>query len=317
MTTHPQPLTRFLLPVDVPMSFERSAWLMGTMTAALGDRIEKIAVLHVMAGRYLSSHMANVDVRTRHVIASEQFQMLKKQHVSRDIAPKMEEAKKILEKTGITAPIELLIEDGDPIRRITDIAARGYSTVIMERRGLSAIREVIVGSVTSGLLHRDIHATVYLVGQTRGKNECPASCCLIPVDGSSHSREALREASILISHCTEVIKQVALVHVINLARYGEEIELADAQAESADRIMTEANRMLVEGGVPAEAITQVIRYGDPADIIEEEIRQKASCMVFMGRRGRNALGELFMGSVSRKIIHRFPDHFVALVSEKK
>lgn len=317
MTMHPQPLTRFLIPVDVPMSFERSAWLMGTMSAALGDRIEKIALLHVMAGRYLSSHMANVDVRTRHVLASELFRKLKKQHVSQDIAPKMEEAKKILEKTGITAPIELLIKDGDPIQRITDIAAHGYSTIIMERRGLSAIREVIVGSVTSGLLHRDIHATVYLVGQTRERNECPASSCLIPLDGSNHSREALREAAILISSFTAMIKEVVLVHVHDLAFYGEEIESGNIPVESVDQIMAEANRILEEGGVPAEFITQVVRYGDPANIIEEEIRKKSSCMVFMGRRGRNALGELFMGSVSRKIIHRFPDHFVALVSEKK
>jgi nucleotide-binding universal stress UspA family protein len=34
----------------------------------------------------------------------------------------------------------------------------------------------------------------------------------------------------------------------------------------------------------------------------------------MGRRGRNAVSEIFMGSVSRKIVHHCPDHFVALVT---
>lgn len=316
MTMYPQPLTRFLLPVDVPLSFERSVCLMGAMADALEKRIEKVSLLHVMEGRYLSSHMANVDVRTKHVLASELFQKLKKQHVSQDIAPKMEEAKNILKKAGVTAPIDVMIEDGDPIQRISAIAEQGYSTIIMERRGLSSIREVIVGSVTSGLLHRDIHATVYLVGQTEGKYGCPASSCLIAVDGSSHSNQALREAAILVSNCTALIKEVVLVHVLDLARFGEEIDNGSVPVESGDQIMENASRLLTEGGVSKEIISQVVRYGDPADIIEEEIRQKPSCMIFMGRRGLNALGELFMGSVSRKIIHRFPNHFVALVSGK-
>ncbi len=316
MKNGPEALTRFLLPVDVPLplSFERPARLLGGMFSILGDRMEKITILHVMAGRYLGSHMANVDVRTRHVVASELFKKLKQHHVSRDIAPQMEEAKRCLEKTGVTIPVEVMIEDGDPIQRISAVAGQGYSTIIMERRGLSAIRGAIVGSVTSSLLHRNIKATVYLVAQTREKYECPLSCCLIPVDGSTHSRAALREAVILLRECPAEMKEVALVHVVDVARYGEELETGGIPGEAGARIVEEARRTLVDGGVPGEIISRVVRYGDPADIIGAEIKQRDSCLVFMGRRGRHALQELFMGSVTHKIIHRFPDHVVALVS---
>ena len=105
-----------------------------------------------------------------------------------------------------------------------------------------------------------------------------------------------------------------LVHVLDLARFGEEIDNGSVSVESGNEIMENACRLLTEGGVSKEIISQAVRYGDPADIIEEEVRQNLSGMIFMGRRGLNALGELFMGSVSRKIIHRFPNHFVALVS---
>lgn len=315
MTTFPQPLTRFLLPMDIPSSFARTSWLMGTMTAALGERIEKISILHVLAGRYLSSHMANVDVRTRHVVNSELFRKLKEQHISNDIAPKLEEVRALLGEAGVTAPVDILIEDGEPVQRISEVAGQGYSTIIMERRGLSPIKGIMVGSVAAGLLYRGIRTTVYLVGQTKKGKACPASCCLIPVDGSVHADEAVREAAILASHCREVVKEVVLVHVLNLARYGQE-EQAAVGVAAGEEIVESACRILREGGVAADIISWVVRYGDPGDVISEEIDKRAACMVFMGRRGRNMLGELFMGSVSRKIIHRYPDNFVALVSAK-
>ncbi len=299
--------------MDIPSSFERMAWLMGTLTAALGDRIEKISILHVMAGRYLSSHMANVDVRTRHVVNSDVFRRLKEQHISGNLAPRLDEVKTRLGQVGVVVPVDILVEDGDPVQRISDIAGQGYSTIIMERRGLSPFKGIMVGSVAAGLLYRGIRPTVYLVGQTKQGKVCPASCCLIPVDGSAHSREAVRETAILASHCTEVVKEVVLVHVLDLARYEEESRNGIAPAEE---IMEESCRILREGGVAEGVISQVVRYGDPGDIISEEIDKRSSCMIFMGRRGRNMLGELFMGSVSRKIIHRYPDNFVALVSEK-
>ena len=313
MTTYPQPLTRFLLPMDIPSSYERAAWFMGTLTTALEDRIEKISILHVMAGRYLSSHMENVDVRTRHIVNSDVFRKLKEQHIHGNLAPKLDEVKDFLGQSGVRPPVDIIIEDGDPVQRISEIAGQGYSTIVMERRGLSPIHRIMVGSVAAGLLCRRLRATVYLVGQPKKNKVCPASCCLIPVDGSVHSLEAVKEAAILASHCSEVVKKLILVHVLDLARFAEESGIG---VTPADDVLSESWQVLRDSGVPEEVISRVVRSGDPGEVISEEIDKRPSCMIFMGRRGRNRLGELFMGSVSRKIIHRYPDNFVALVSEK-
>ncbi|MFZ5758537.1 MAG: universal stress protein [Thermodesulfobacteriota bacterium] len=313
MTTIPQPLTRFLLPLDIPPSCERMAWLMGTLTAALGARIENITLLHVMAGRYLSSHMENVDVRTRHVVNSELFRKLKEQHVASDIAPRLDEVKNLLVQTGVRTPVAVRIEDGDPVERISAIAAEGYSTIVMERRGLSHLQGIIVGSVAAGLLHRGLTASVYLTGKCGQGTVCPAACCLIPVDGSRHSMEAVREAGLLASHCTAVVREVVLVHVVDLARYAEENGGAVVPAEE---VVEEAVAALRQAGVAEEIVTRVVRAGNPGDVISEEIDRRPCCMIIMGRRGRNMMSGLFMGSVSRKIIHRHPDNVVALVSAK-
>ncbi|MBU0966739.1 MAG: universal stress protein [Proteobacteria bacterium] len=307
-------LSSFLLPIDGPETFERIAWLMGMIDAGLGSRIEKVSLLHVMAGSYLSTHMANVDVRTEFILESELFKRLKNQHIQQQIEPKMKAAEQLLRKAGVKAPIDIRIEDGEPVGRIAEVARSGYSTVVMERRGLSAISEVLVGSVTAGLLHRDIHASVYLVGKIEGRAECPAGRCLIAVDGSVHSRAAVAEAAILLSGCSAVVKEVTLVHVLDAARYGEEIDKGQVPAKSSDMLLSEARKLLLDAGVPENIISEVARFGDPAGLIEEEIGKRPNSMVFMGRRGRNAVSEIFMGSVSRKIVHHFPDHFVALIT---
>lgn len=306
-------LSNFLLPIDGPETFARTAWLMGMIDAGLGSRIEKVSLLHVMAGKFLSTHMANIDVRTEFVLESELFKRLKKQHIREQIEPKMQEAEQDLRKAGVRAPIDVLIEDGEPVQRIAEISG-GYSTIIMERRGLSPIKEVLVGSVTAGLLHRDIHASVYLVGRIEGIVECPAGRCLIPVDGSIHSQAAVAEAAVLLGGCAAVVKEVTLVHVLDAARLAEEFDQGAVPSKSGDTYLAEARKLLVDGGVPDNIITEVARFGEPARIIEEEINKRTACMVFMGRRGRNAVREIFMGSVSRRIVQRCPDHFVALVT---
>ncbi|MBI5557436.1 MAG: universal stress protein [Deltaproteobacteria bacterium] len=306
-------LSTFLLPIDNPESFARTALLMGILDAGLGSRVEKVSLLHVMAGRYLSSHMANVDVRTGHVLESDLFKRLKKQHIKQQIEPKMKESEQLLLQAGVEAPVDILIEDGDPVQRIAGIAA-GYSTIIMERRGLSPLKGVLVGSVTAGLLYRNIQASVYLVGKTGGSKECPAGRCLIPVDGSAHARAAVLEAAVLLSNCQAVVKEVTLVYVQDAARYDEEIEQGRIPATAGNAFLAEGKRLLVEGGVPENIIAEVSRFGNPADVLVAEINKRPSCMVFMGRRGRNAVSEIFMGSVSRKIVHRCPEHLVALIT---
>ena len=72
-------------------------------------------------------------------------------------------------------------------------------------------------------------------------------------------------------------------------------------------------RGLLESGVPESIIQEDVRRGEnPADLIVEEV-EKAGCdMVFMGRQGKSALKELFMGSVSQGVINKASKPTIAL-----
>lgn len=316
MSNMNKPLSRFLLPVDGPASFDHTAWLMGMIAARLGDRIEKVSLLHVMEGKYLSTHMANIDVRTSHILESSLFKKLKKQYISEKIEPKLAESKQKLIAEGVKEPVDLLIADGDPVEQIAKTVEEGaYSTIIMERRGYSSVKEVLVGSVTSGLLHRALPATVFLAGsQTEENKDCSTLSCIVPVDGSSHSQAALEEAALFMGQGSSNFKEIVLVHVINIARYGTHVDAGSDPAKAGHALLDKHAEFLISKGTAEENIVKVAKFGHPADVVEEEIKARPCSLVFMGRRGRNTLNELFMGSVTRKIIHRCPDQAIALVT---
>jgi nucleotide-binding universal stress UspA family protein len=73
--------------------------------------------------------------------------------------------------------------------------------------------------------------------------------------------------------------------------------------------------MLESGGVRADRIVKVARYGkEAASVIEEEANNRNIDTIFMGRRGISAIAELFIGSVSQKVVDRCHEQTIALVT---
>jgi len=130
-------LTSFLLPLDNLELFQGTAALMGSMAKVLGDRVAKVTLLRVMQGSYIAQHMENIDIRVEYVLSSDLIQKLRKEHIAKAIEPEMEKAATMLREGGVTAPVDIVIEDGNPADVIADIAnTRGYSTVVMQVQGL-------------------------------------------------------------------------------------------------------------------------------------------------------------------------------------
>ncbi len=316
MSSDKKVLTSFLLPLDDLELFQGTAALMGSMAKVLGDRVEKVTLLRVMQGSYIAQHMENIDIRVEHILSSDLIQKFRKEHIAKTIEPVMEKAAATLREGGVTTPVDIVIEDGNPADVIVDMAnTKGYSTVVMQRRGLSKVEGMFMGSVTSRLLHRDIKATVYLTGNTPESRDCNTSDILIALDGSDHSRAALEEAAVLLGKCTE-LKQVVLVSVADAAGFTTIMEKSGkAPEEQSLEVLDEAASMLEAGGVPGDQIVKVARYGkDAASAIEEEINSRKIDTVFMGRRGIGAVAELFIGSVSQKIVDCCPDQTIVLAT---
>ncbi len=315
MSSQKKALTSFLLPLDNLESFQGTAALMGSMAKVLGDRVEKVTLLHVMEGSYIAKHMENIDIRVEHVLSSDLIQKLRREHIERNIQPDMDKAASLLKEMGVAGSINIIIEDGNPADVIADMANQeGYSTVVMQRRGVSKMHEMFMGSVTSRLLHRDLSATVYLTGSSDESRDCNTADILIALDGSEHSRAALDEAAVLLGKCTELEKAV-LVSVADAASYASVLESGKTPEEQSLSLLDDAASMLESSGVPGDSIIKVARYGkDAASAIEEEVKARKIDTVFMGRRGISAIAELFIGSVSQKVIDHCPEQTIVLVT---
>jgi nucleotide-binding universal stress UspA family protein/CBS domain-containing protein len=311
-----EPLSTFLLPVDGSERSKRAVGFIGCLAAALGDRVQTITLIRVLAGGYLKRHLADMaKVRVKgEIIESDIFKTSREEHILKNIKPMLEEAEAELKRFGVKTPVNQKIADGVPSEQILQVAEDGdYSTIVMGRRGISTVREVLLGSVTSSLLHKPIHQSVYVIGtkvDIPKANACPIPRILVPLDGSPHAVSAAREAAILAKCYGNALAEVTLLHVIDLARYAKR-EYAD---KSQEEIINETRRIFTDSGVAESKIVSVVEYGSPGEVILNTAREKQTNLVIIGRRGRSAFHELFMGSVSTEVVQRCTEATVGVVS---
>ncbi len=308
-------LRRFLIPLDTGESYVRPITFMKCLVATLGQRIEKVTLLHVMAGKYLSQHMTNVDVRVGSIISTDRFRKLRRDYLDSEIRPALEMAKKELESSGIQAPVEIVIDDGEPVEQIVKKANEdNYSTLILQRSNASRIEEMFVGSVTSGILHREVNGTIYLPGTMVQTESCPPKSCLIALGASPGDQVVLEKAAVLLAACGDNLEKVVLAHVLDVVKCGEEMVDGTVSGSYIDDLFGKAADFLTAQGIASNKIIQAVGCDNPADLLVDAINTQEVGIVFMGRRERITLKKLFMGSISRKVIYRCPKRAVVLVS---
>ncbi len=310
-----QPLTKILVPIDGSEPSKRAVVFAGCMSQIV-DRVKMITLLHVLAGGYLARHMSNIDVRAGHLIKSDMFFKLKEHHIAKEVVPIMDEAEKILEGFDIKATVNRDVVEGVPVDAISEVAEKGnYSTIVMGRRGLSPVQEVLVGSVTSGLLHKAIHPTVYVVGHKvlEPEQKCPIPRILIPVDGSPGSLGALKEMAAFSSKANGCVEKVILLRVVDIAKYEKALKEGKALEDEAVEILKDCKNRLLNSGIREDKIEMIARYGRPAETILDVAAENDVNIIIIGRKGRSAVKEIVMGSVSSQVLHKAVEPTVAIV----
>jgi nucleotide-binding universal stress UspA family protein/CBS domain-containing protein len=310
-----EPLTSFLLPVDGSESSRRAVRFSGCLASAMVDRVKTITLLRVLTGGYLKhllDDMAKARVKDE-IVKANIFETSRQEHISKNIMPMLKETEKELKEFGAKASIDHKIVDGVPADQILKVAEDGsYSTIIMGRRGVSTAREILLGSVTASLLHKAVHQSVYVTGarsEILKANVCPIPRILIALDGSENSFSAAREASIIAKYYGSAIAEVILVHVINLAGYSKR----DYTRKSPEEIINKAEKIFINSKVNKSIISRIVEYGSPGEVILNIAKNEGSNLVIMGRRGRSAFQELFMGSVSNQVVQRCGDATVGII----
>jgi nucleotide-binding universal stress UspA family protein len=127
---------------------------------------------------------------------------------------------------------------------------------------------------------------------------------LVPVDGSSPSKRAIRHV-IQLSQTHEAME----LHLVNvqeradapqLMRFRKSNEITPAQLEHGASILTPASRQLDRAGLKYE--THVL-IGDPAQTIAQFAKEGRFDKIIMGTHGRGGITGLLMGSVATKVLH--------------
>lgn len=128
---------------------------------------------------------------------------------------------------------------------------------------------------------------------------------LVPVDGSEHSRRALRIAA------TEFeTNEIVVLHVLDPFRAASTTEEAvwnreymDEREREAEELLEEYADLAVEFDVPVR--TELVR-GSPARAIVGAVGDLDVDHVVVGSQGRSGIGRVLLGSVAETVARRSP-----------
>lgn len=127
---------------------------------------------------------------------------------------------------------------------------------------------------------------------------------LVAVDGSANSKRALEKAKSYGLAMKADITIVTVLEQISPRHYSisgqERAHLHEEREAEAEEILADAQSYFDNY---AHTITPLLKKGDPANQILEEIDASDFNLVIMGNRGLGAFSRTFLGSVSNKVLN--------------
>lgn len=234
----------------------------------------------------------------------------------RKIQAYLERAKKILITGGFSEQsIEIkfhFLEKG-VARDIIDEARSGYSAVVLRRRGMGAMKSMILGSVAVKLLQSLTFIPIIIVGQAS-----PVKKILLAVDASPSSMKAVEfVASLLGGHRYEacIFHAILGLGAINFELPGvnepefPEVKMSDNCIEAFKskvvQLFQVIKDMLMASGFEPEKISEKIITGvySRSDTIVKEAEDGGYGTIVVGRRGLSKVEAFFMGRVGHKVVY--------------
>jgi nucleotide-binding universal stress UspA family protein len=207
---------------------------------------------------------------------------------------------------------ETLLKAGNVLDEVV-AAADHAELLVLGAQGLSRARDVLLGTLAERLLLRSRRPMLVV----KGKPDVPYRKVLVPVDFSPHSMAAVRwarrvapSAHLKIFHAYESPYEGKLLH----AGVGK-AHIDRFRLEARDEAMTNL-ASLVGKVLPGDAeVSTSMDHGQARTLIPAEAERQQADLIVIGKQGRSALGELFLGGVTRATVSRakcdvivVPDH---------
>jgi nucleotide-binding universal stress UspA family protein len=192
---------------------------------------------------------------------------------------------------------EARVVDGEP-RQVIAAAARewGADLIVVGARGLGAFGRLLLGSVSTAVVHHAPCPVLVLRGRPR-----ELRTAVVGIDGSPHSRAAAR---FLASLSLDRAVFVQLIGVVEPARTpGASRHLREVIDDLGEQQRMQMAKVLEEVAVDLEAkaiVESRVRIGAPAD--EILAAGERADLIVVGARGLGILDRLLVGSVSERVL---------------
>ncbi|MCX8007857.1 MAG: universal stress protein [Coriobacteriia bacterium] len=224
------------------------------------------------------------------------------------IAQKVDEARAALQE--LAAPlseagydVELRVPTGDTFDALTALASeRGVDAILAGSHAKGIVSQLVEGSVSERLI-RDASVPLIMARfDLLASREDPAALLrrfgdvvVLPTDFSLSASRALMRA---LEMPKGTIKMLYLLHVLDPDLTGERLRRHE---EGAEFHLKALEAMAEQQGIPTSV---VIRRGDPQREVLAELDERRATGVITGTRGRNAVQEALMGSVSMTLLRQ-------------
>jgi len=207
----------------------------------------------------------------------------------------------VLRSAGLN--VEVRVPTGDPFEGIVALATEvGVDAVVAGSHAKGLVTQLVAGSVSERLL-RDAPVPMLLTRFDLLRNQQDSSTLLkrfgekllVPTDFSLSASRAFTTA---LSLPRQSVGTLYLLHVIDGSLSGDKLR---RQEEGAEFQMRNLQAMAAQQGLSASV---VITRGDVQRMVLEELDERRATGVITGTRGRNAIQEAILGSVSQTLLRQ-------------
>lgn len=199
--------------------------------------------------------------------------------------------------------VEVRVPTGEPFEGIVALATEvGVDAVVAGSHAKGLVTQLVAGSVSERLL-RDAPVPMLLTRFDLLRNQQDPSQLLkrfgekllVPTDFSLSASRAFTAA---LAMPRQSVGTLYLLHVIDGGLTGDKLR---RQEEGAEFHMRNLQAMAAQEGLSASV---VITRGDVQRMVLEELDERRATGVITGTRGRNAIQEAILGSVSQTLLRQ-------------
>ncbi|MEO0010409.1 MAG: universal stress protein [candidate division WOR-3 bacterium] len=224
--------------------------------------------------------------------------------LSQLIKPGLEKQSRALADQGFAVTAEIRL--GLPAIEINRTAGeKQCGLIVIGSHGYNLSKEILLGGVATAVLHSATKPVIVIKMKPaltpKDKAWYPLEHILYPTDFSDNAEAAFLYLEQLIRLGA---KKVTLLHIQDqiLGRHLKD-RLDEFNQIDTERLERLRDRLLTKGKPDIEI---EIHLGIVAEEILKRITDNDITLVVMGTQGRGHIGEMFLGSVSNKVVRRSP-----------